>query len=420
MSPQERGYEACKQTMLTAYYIFAAIILLIQFPILLEGYRHLHFTRRKYRPKPSSYHPKAALICPCKGIDTTFDRNIQSLFQQEYPDYEIFFVVESADDPAHDHLEQIIQQNGASGTAKAHLSIAGKATTCAQKVHNLRSLCQELPEEFEALVFVDSDACMKPYFLSSMIYPLRRHEVGASTGYRWYIPVKFSMSNFVLSAMNASVASSLGPHDWNCTWGGAMAILRKTFLQTRILEIWKNACTDDLPLTRAVKNAGLRVAFAPACIVASYENMSWGQFFSFARRQFLITRVCMPRLWGLAWISWGHFALAFWAGIYMTLWTAKHRPDHTLFVGVMPASLLAVFMAKAVIRQIMIRKILPEDRLRMVPGALTDILLGPVVAVIALVYLLASACTRTMVWRGIKYRLHAYNHTEITPLSPDT
>jgi len=406
--------------MLIAYYIFAAIILLVQLPILIEAYRHFHYTRKKYRPQPSSYHPKAALVCPCKGIDTTFDRNIQSLFQQEYQDYEIFFVVESVDDPAYERLEQIIREHKSADGPKAHLSVAGKATSCAQKVHNLRKVCQELAEEFEALVFVDSDACLKPYFLSSLIHPLRRREVGASTGYRWYVPVKFSLSNFVLSAMNASVASSLGPHDWNCTWGGAMAIQRETFLRTGVLEIWQNACTDDLPLTRAVKEAGLKVAFVPACFVASYEDMSWGEFFSFARRQFLITRICMPRLWILALISWGHFVLAFWTGIIVTLWLAQTHSVDAIFAGIMPAFLLAAFMAKAIIRQVMIQKILPEDRLHLLPGALTDILLGPVVAVIALIPLLASACTRTMVWRGIKYHLHDYNHTEITPLLSDT
>ena len=70
--------------MLIAYHIFAAIILLVQLPILIEAYRHFHYTRKKYRPKPSSYQPKAALVCPCKGIDTTFDRNIQSLFHFQY------------------------------------------------------------------------------------------------------------------------------------------------------------------------------------------------------------------------------------------------------------------------------------------------------------------------------------------------
>jgi len=401
------------------YYIFSALVLLVQFPILLEGYRHFHYTRKKYRPKPSRYQPKAALICPCKGIDTTFDRNIQSLFRQEYPDYEIFFVVESVDDSAYESLGQIIGQHEDAGGPKAQVLVAGKATRCAQKVHNLREVCGALPPKYEVLVFVDSDACLKRHFLSSIIHPLRRREVGASTGYRWYVPVKFSLSNFVLSAMNASVASSLGPHAWNCTWGGAMAIRREIFLRTGVLDIWQNACTDDLPLTRAVKEVGLTVSFVPACFVASYENMSWGDLFSFARRQFLITRVCMPHLWNLALASWGYFVLAFWTGLVVTSYLVYRHSVHAVFAGIMPSFLLAVYMAKALIRQVMIQKILPEDRLRLLPGALTDILLGPVVAVIALIYLVASACGRTMVWRGIKYHLHDYNHTEITPLTSD-
>jgi ceramide glucosyltransferase len=405
--------------MLIAYYIFAAFVVLIQFPILLEAYRHFHYTRKKYRPKPSIYQPKAALICPCKGIDTTFERNIESLFQQEYSEYEIFFVVESTEDPAYERLAQIIQRQESAAGMKARITVAGKATTCAQKVHNLSTVCRDLPEEYEVFVFVDSDACMKSHFLSSLVHPLRRREMGASTGYRWYIPVKFSLCNFVLSAMNAAVASSLGPHDWNCTWGGAMAIRRDIFLNTQVATIWQNACTDDLPLTRAIKDAGLKVAFVPACFVASYEDMSWGEFFSFARRQFLITRVCMPRLWDLALVSWGYFALAFWTGFLLTLWLVQQDSDHAYYAGIMPGFLLAVYMAKAIIRQVMIQKILPEDRVRLLPGAVVDIFFGPIIAVIALVFLIASACSRTVVWRGIQYRLHDYNHTEITALSSD-
>ena len=67
------------------YFIFAVVILLIQLLVLLEGYRNCLYNRRKYRPKPSKYQPTAAVICPCKGLDTTFDRNINSLFVQDYP-----------------------------------------------------------------------------------------------------------------------------------------------------------------------------------------------------------------------------------------------------------------------------------------------------------------------------------------------
>ena len=112
------------------YYIFAAVILSVQALILVEAWRHLIYSKRNYKPKPSDYQPRAALISPCKGLDTTFDRNINSLFDLDYPDYEIYFVVESAEDPAHDRLRQIIEQRATGDCPiKAHLVIAGPCST---------------------------------------------------------------------------------------------------------------------------------------------------------------------------------------------------------------------------------------------------------------------------------------------------
>ncbi|MBN1845382.1 MAG: glycosyltransferase family 2 protein [Sedimentisphaerales bacterium] len=401
--------------LLTAYYIFAAVIILVQLPILLEAYRHWIYTRRKYRPKPARYQPLAALICPCKGLDTTFDRNIRSLFAQDYPRYEIFFVVESREDPAYGRLQEILRDQVA-GPVRAHIQIAGIAETCAQKVHNQRVVCQTLPPEFEALAFVDSDGCLKPQFLSALIHPLRRRDVGASTGYRWYVPVDRSLSSIFLGAINASVASLLGPHNWNCTWGGAMAVRRTVFDRADIMGYWKNACSDDLPLTRAVKDAGLFVAFAPGCFVPSYDAMGWGELYRFARRQFLITRICMPPLWWLALLSWGHFVLAFWTGVAVTGGLALAHSPQTGYAAILPAFLLAAHMVKATSRQVLIRSILTADRGKLLPSAILDIVFGPVAASVALVFLIASATSRRMVWRGIRYYLHDVNHTEITRL----
>ena len=110
------------------YYAVTITVLLIQAITLIEAWRHLIYTKRKYRPQPSSYRPRLALISPCKGSDTTFEKNIKSLFQQDYPDYEIFFVVESTDDSAYPRLQGIIQQQENSvPSVKAHLIVAGLA-----------------------------------------------------------------------------------------------------------------------------------------------------------------------------------------------------------------------------------------------------------------------------------------------------
>ena len=92
------------------YYSFAAIIILIQLIVLIEAWRHIIYAKRKYRPQTTVYKPRVAIICPCKGLDTTFQRDIESLFHLDYRDYEIFFSVESAADPAYVKLKQIIEK----------------------------------------------------------------------------------------------------------------------------------------------------------------------------------------------------------------------------------------------------------------------------------------------------------------------
>ena len=396
------------------YYIFAAVILLVQLMILTESWRNLVYCNRRYRPRPSTYRPRVALICPCKGLDTTFDRNINSLFFLDYPDYEIFFVVENTDDPAHQRINEIIKQNDPNlSQAQAHLIVAGPAQSSSQKVHNLLTACNSLPDDFRTLAFVDSDACVKPHFLTSLVHPLWRQNVGVATGYRWFVPADRRISTAVLSAMNAFFASLMGPHPWNSAWGGAMALRREVFDEIGLAELWQHAFTDDYSLTRAVKKAGLRIAFVPACFVASYEKTSWADLIAFARRQFIITRIGMPRLWVLAVLGIGHFVVAFWAGLFVTLYLLAADSPQAPYAAVLPLALMVMAILKATARQVMIFKILPENRRPLLVPAIIDIFLQPFLAVFTLVCVLSTSFSRVIVWRGIRYILRDADHTEI-------
>ena len=400
------------------YFIFTAIIIVIQLLTLIEAFRHAIYTRRKYQPKPSRYHPAVAIICPCKGLDTTFDRNINSLFDQDYPQYEIFFVVQSTDDPAWQRLRQIVEQRqNQKHPVTTHFVIAGDAKTCAQKVHNLIIACDALPDHVEVLAFIDSDACLKPHFLASLVHPLRRLEFGASTGYRWFVPTDSRLSSYTLSALNASVASLLGPHGWNSAWGGAMAIKKDTFDKINLIDAWQNACSDDYLLTDRVRKAQLDICFVPACFVASYEQMSWRELFSFARRQFIITKVCRPRLLWLALLGWGHFTLAFWLGLIVTIILFWQQSWQAPYAAYLPAVLMIAAMTRAMARQSMIRKILPEDKNKLIIPAFLDIFLSPVLSIIALICVFAAIGSRTITWRGIKYHLRSIDSTYIYPVS---
>ena len=88
--------------------------------------------------------------------------------------------------------------------------------------------------------------------------------------------------------------------DHNFAWGGSMAIRAADFRRLGIAEAyWANTVSDDYALTRAVREAGGKIAFEPRCLVASREESSLREFLRWSTRQIIITRVYAAHLWKL-------------------------------------------------------------------------------------------------------------------------
>jgi hypothetical protein len=283
--------------------------------------------------------------------------------------------------------------------------VAGIAESGSQKLHNLLYAFANISAGVEALAFADSDACVKDNWLSHILYPLRKDKYGVSSGYRWYVPMKNNLATLALASMNAKVAQLLGPTIFNKAWGGAMAVRVDVFKRLGIDKIWRTAASDDLTISRAVKKAGMQVAFVPACLSASYEQMSWGKMFEFVRRQFIITRITMPGTWVFGLFSavfsifglWGFAAIA--AMSYLKdagKWQVFAATAAVFFVGQ---------IVRALMRQMVIFKLLPEDVEKMKIAAFADIAGGPIWSLVLLYCIISSAFTRTIQWRGVKYKL---------------
>ena len=92
-----------------------------------------------------------------------------------------------------------------------------------------------------------------------------------------------------------------------------MAIRVEVFRKLGLDKLWPKSLSDDLSLSTAVKKVGMKVAFVPACLVASYESTTWPELFEFGRRQFLITRVYAPWTWWFGLLSSLYSVLGIWA-----------------------------------------------------------------------------------------------------------
>lgn len=401
------------------YYYIAIGAILSQLLFLLQTYNNYRYAQAKYQKKRLWQALKVVLIVPCKGLDADFQKNITSFFKQDYKNYLLWFVVGDESDPAYSELNKLKNQLSQTSKAKdVQIFIAGKSRSCSQKIHNLLYCYERIGDDVEVLAFADSDACVRSDWLSHLVYPLRQPKNGVATGYRWFIPKKNNLATLALSAVNAKIVQLLGNTRFNQAWGGSMAICVDVFRRLGIDKIWSKALSDDLSLSTTVKKAGMKVAFVPACLVATHESTTWSKLFEFTRRQFLITRIYAPKTWWFGLFSSVYSVLGIWGAAGMAIYAANiQHPNLDLFISV-PVVFFVNQLGRAILRQRTAERLLENERRAMRAACLADILACWLWSLLLLFYIISSAFGRTIVWRNIRYKL--LGPTEIIVEDPKT
>jgi len=394
------------------YYYIALAAIVSQLFFLLQTYKNYRYSVRKYRRERSWYRPRTVLIVPCKGLDSAFQQNITSFFEQDYENYLLWFVVGDESDPAYGELCELKNRlNQSSKAQDVQVFVAGRGQTCSQKIHNLLYCYEKISDDIDVLAFADSDICVRSNWLSHIVYPLRKAKYGAASGYRWFIPKKNNLASLALSAMNAKVAQLLGNTRFNQAWGGSMAIRVEVFRKLGLDKIWPKALSDDLSLSIAVKKAGLIVIFVPACLVASHEVTTWRKLFEFSRRQFLITRVSAPKTWWFGLCSGLYSILGIWAAASLAIYAGVIQYENLLLFAAVPVVFFVSQLIRAILRQRMAGKLLKHERRAMRAACAADILAFWFWSLLMLILIISSAFGRTICWRGIRYKLLGPNET---------
>src|SRR6185503_4125034 len=262
------------------------------------------------------FTPFVSVIAPGRGLEPGLSDNLRTLLTQDYPRYEVLFVFDASDDPAIKVVEDL--SHGFSRMART--IIAGSATDSGQKVHNLRVAVTEVDPQSEVLVFVDTDARPAKDWLAHLVAPLADETLGASTGYRWFVPSRGGLASRLRGVWNASVASALGSNTAkNFCWGGSTAIRRTVFDRLAVTERWRGTVSDDFTITRVLKEAKLPIHFTPHCLVASVGDCDFKELFEFTTRQIKITRVYASHLWLPLLLGSALFAVVFFGGLLLLI-----------------------------------------------------------------------------------------------------
>jgi cellulose synthase/poly-beta-1,6-N-acetylglucosamine synthase-like glycosyltransferase len=255
---------------------------------------------------------------------------------------------------------------------------------------------------------MDADAKPNPNWIHALVTPLTYGpHIGATTGYRYYIPVTGHTANKIVSVLNAQVGSLLGPYRRTFAWGGSMAIRRADFFAFGLAKMWQTALSDDYVLSHCVKRVAKRkIQFVPQCLVASDANFNWASLLEFSVRQYRITKVCEP----LIWLTAVGGAILYLTAFCYTLFNSIYGfvpgaiPDHTnqiaMFCGLYLASIVrGFFLVNGGMH------LLPEHKKEISTTMLWATIGSPWCYFINLIALVCSGFGRSIVWRGVAYQM---------------
>ncbi len=398
--------------MMIAFYIFAALLIFLSFKSFRGGIDYLRFFKSEIAKPIPDFTPLVTIIVPCRGLDAGLEENLRALVEQDYPDYEVIFVVDDKNDEAVRVIEEI-SRKAARFAKKTKLVIAGKADGCGQKVENLREAVLHSSDDSQAFVFVDSDARPSKDWLRYLVAPLQDEKVGAATGYRWFISPNPTFASEMRAAWNASIASALGPKtETNFCWGGSMAIRRDVFERIEMREKWRGTLSDDFAVTRAMNAAGLPIVFVPQALTASIEDCSFSEMLEFTTRQMKITRVYASHLWLLSFFGSGLFNVVMIAAFLIVGFSREN--DLAVFAALTTLILVSIFsVGKAWLRLKAVKLVLTNYKTELNRQFWTQNTLWLLTPALFFYNSFAAWLSGRMKWRGITYELKSPTETVI-------
>ncbi len=233
----------------------------------------------------------AAIILCLRGGDPFLQECIRALLHQNYPNYEVHIVVDSAEDPAWDIVMQALAAEKTE--VPVHVRpLDAKRQTCSLKCSALLQAISGLEDDIDAIALIDADTIANPTWLRELMKPLENPSVGLSTGVRWYAPVGTQWGTLNRYVWNAFSIVSM--YFNRVPWGGTLGFRRELIQKVDPVKLWGNALCEDVPLRDAVVESGLSCECVPALLSVNQEECTLPAFLRWSSRQLLLTRLYHP------------------------------------------------------------------------------------------------------------------------------
>jgi len=350
----------------------------------------------------NDYAPPACVVLCLKGSDPFLDRCLAGLAQQDYPDYRLLVVVDSAQDEALLHVERARQAFGGNRVEVVIRDV--DLLTCSRKCNSLLSAYRRISERTEVVATCDGDTVTHRTWLRELVSPMRDPQVLATTGNRWYAPPARDWAAIVRYCWNSVAVSAMA--SFHIPWGGSLALRSEVFRDPAYLELLSRAFGEDTQLSRYLETRRKNVVSVLPLVLLNEEGTTFRSLWGFLERQMLSARL-HHKAWPFVLADAILIAVAVCVFPFLTILGGV---ENFLLGWLLPGlGYLAVVMVHTARYEWLVRKTQKAWHGRTLPALTAKRIVSTTVAMVltALVYsaaTLRAALIREHVWRGVRYR----------------
>lgn len=264
-------------------------------------------------PPPPSSWPPVRVILPFAEASPGLMAALDDLAAQDYPNFEIHLVCHEADEPARAFVRAWLLRPRPHGGPAVQLVQAATARTCSQKNRNLLAGLGASGVPDQMLVFTDADYRRPPDWLWRLVAPVAAGERAVSSGY--YHAAAGLGWREALRPVTALLLFLTRQHAaLRHPWGGATAMARGLFDELGVAELWATRIVDDVALAERLRVARIPVIGlnAPALLAPAAGGVEWA-WSAWFTRQLAYVRFIQPGSWvGIGFLLWAYAAGWLW------------------------------------------------------------------------------------------------------------
>jgi len=241
-----------------------------------------------------SEFPRVTVLKPVHGMEPRLEQNLESFFQQDYPNFEIVFGTRTSEDPALRVIEKLRRRYP---YVPVRIVLSGQPTWPNAKVFSLNLMIESSQSGY--FVISDSDILVREDFLRNVISPLLEPQNGLVTCLYEGVPAEDFWSEMEALGMSVEMPSGVMVADMmegmQFALGAVMAVRRDALDRIGGIGATAEYYSDDFVLGQLVAQSGYKVVLSHHTVGHVLTTQSFGQTFKTQRRWMQSTRYSRPK-----------------------------------------------------------------------------------------------------------------------------